>query len=426
MLVSLFLVGCARLADVEDNPKPTQTQTTRAHTKYRLRHHPWGWSVEAQIRGLDAGTKVCAPAVGQRAGEALRWVEPADIHWDASGCFGALGGIWTARYEVEIQAASGRALAKLDPWTGDRGSLWIPGEALFLNVPGRELLLAEVAFLDDAGGSEGQVLSTWSTKNPHPKRVEIEGQRALLRSALWWVPAEQTLWRSDGGDVVWVGPDLGADTREIWKASWEDAKTLAGWFGAQWVPGREARGQLHIFVLEVAEGLEAAEGLARRGGVVLRVPKTWLGSDPEQTRQRRWLLAHEIFHRYNGESLYFSESASKAERAKGRAFTEGMTSYVAVLAMAQLGWLDAAETEALLMRLTIPVAGQEREGSAYSEGVAQSWTLDKALRQRSNGQRSVQGFWILLSRLPAYWERPLALSELDQWLTRYGGVGWGE
>ena len=156
----------------------------------------------------------------------------------------------------------------------------------------------------------------------------------------------------------------------------------------------------------------------------MRVPGGWLGGDAEQTRQRRWLLAHEIFHRYNGESLYFTEGTSKAARAKGRAFTEGMTSYVAVLALVQLGWLDAAGAEALLMRLTAPMEGPDGEGSAYSEGVAQSWALDKALRERSGGQRSVQGFWVLLSRLPTYWERPLALSELDQWLTRYGGVGW--
>jgi predicted metalloprotease with PDZ domain len=177
--------------------------------------------------------------------------------------------------------------------------------------------------------------------------------------------------------------------------------------------------------LEVVEGMEVAEGLARKGGVVLRVPSGWLSRDAEQTRQRRWLLAHEIFHRYNGESLYFAEGAPKTARARASAFTEGMTSYVAVLALAQLGWLDAAETEALLVRLTAPTGVREGEGSAYREGVAQSWALDKALRERSGGQRSVQGFWVLLSRLPAYWERPLALSELDQWLTRYGGVGWG-
>jgi hypothetical protein len=384
--------------------------------RYALHEAPWGWRVEAQVPAMRKGAKVCAPALGQRGGEALRWVAPPldAFTWDDAGCTALPDALaeqpWLAVYEVEVrEAPQARWLSRLDPWRGARGGLVVAGESLFLAFPEREGMGAVVAL---EGPSE--VLTTWSAARPHPREVRLEGQRDLLRSAVWRLGPEQGVWRGEMGGVVWVGP-RGWE----WGEALAEAAALVDWLDAHWVPGR-ARDDapLQVWILEILEADVpapkadwAGDGLARRGGVLLRVPSGWL--ERPQATWRRWLLAHELFHRDNGESLYFSD----ADGLAARWFTEGMTSYVAAQVLVQLGWLDRAGEEALLSALAAPSSDD-----AYTDGVARSRALDQTIRARSEGKRSVQGFWVFLSGMPALWDRPLSAAEVSRWLASYGGV----
>jgi hypothetical protein len=402
-------LGCAA------TPKHTATVADAGarQVRYRLQEAPWGWQVEVDVPPMKRGEKVCAPAIGQRGGEALRWVSPPldAFTWDDAGCAplpdSLAGARWRAAYEVEVSpSAQARWLSRLDPWRGPSGGLMVAGESLFLAFPEREAMTATVAI-----EATSEVLSTWSAQRPHPPQVEVDSQRALLRSALWRLGPGEEVWRGDAGAVVWVAPKGFA-----WAEALTEAAALIDWLDAHWVPGRGSeRAPFQVWVLEAdvpsPQADWSGDGLARRGGVMLRVPTGWL--DPRRATWRRWLLAHEIFHRDNGEALYFND----ADGGAARWFTEGMTSYVAAQVLGQLGWLDRAGVDALLLALASPSTDD-----AYTEGVTRSLALDQALRARSDGRRSVQGFWVFISAMPALWERPLTAAEVSQWLTSYGGL----
>ncbi|MCL2325685.1 MAG: hypothetical protein FWC40_04210, partial [Proteobacteria bacterium] len=164
---------------------------------------------------------------------------------------------------------------------------------------------------------------------------------------------------------------------------------------AEWMPAKLPP-QMSVFVFYAPHDADHVEGFARPGGIVLQFGRAGMG----HAQRRRVLVAHELFHLFNGEQLHFS----KADYESAAWFREGLTQYMAILALRELGllsprqFLDIVSVAASTL-LTQPDAhrtAESRSTMPYHRGFFLSWAIDSQWQSAKTG-RSWAGFWRALS-----------------------------
>src|SRR5690606_649673 len=99
--------------------------------------------VEVTLPAAAAGATVCAPALGNRRGEAMEWGgawadgEPAAIIWQRDGCFVLPDEVeqFRATYRLRMRAGAYPAWRAMSLSPVTRASLMVfPGESVFIEV----------------------------------------------------------------------------------------------------------------------------------------------------------------------------------------------------------------------------------------------------------------------------------------------------
>lgn len=400
---------------------------SRVHYHLELLDAADGWSVTARFPPRLSTRRMCIPAFGTREGERLEWqrVETERgveaVAWDNSGCFDAPE--FDSWLEVAYRARTGLSdapawrVSSLSPrrWT-DRSMVLFPGEALFVELvdPVSRALPATVSVeipdpwtlattLDEATGER------WRAKDAD----------SLLSSALW-ASAGELRHDSSVGTRIWIDPDVSdispsqvlVETRCL-------SGQLEHWRGRS-VTEQPTPPEAALLVLDAPWGRDARDGFARRGGAVLQV-----GVDTaNDTTEFRTLVAHELFHRINGQEIEYASDDFEATTW----FREGATSYVALLSLAHAGLLSADGVTSVLAEhasayLASPaladtsIGGDVRRRFEYDRGVMLALALDVTLRELSDGERTLAGFFAYLVHGTA--SGPLTSGELEGRLNRY-------
>lgn len=401
---SSLLTGCGS-ANTHDRPRPTPLSAPEVI--YTLHPEPerGRWAVEALLPTSNESLWFCAPAIGTRSGERLSWIgfdderaNDAASRWDEEGCFELPAAVLSRplrlKYHVGTrpELRSAWRVSSLTP-SATSEQLIFPGETLFpelRHLPPKTTFKVALSPI-----ARARMASTLSEQSPHPAELRLIEQSHLLQSLFWWqAGVEHRSISLSHGDSASISIDPALDG--------VDPELLAAEVGClastlrQWAPGQSPT-PLSVLVIKAGWDQDAADGFARRGGAVLQ-----LGPRALKDRRRRLiLLAHEIFHRYNGESLRFDPELYD-ETAW---FREGVTSYVALMALWQSGLFDR-ET---MLEVLAEHASSYQNGQAsgwrglerrrpYDRGVLLALALDSGLHRSSQGQRSLQGFWRSLSR----------------------------
>lgn len=434
LFAGVALVGCVSGRAVVSGERAARADVARY--TLTLLEDGSGWQVEAELPPRLSKASLCAPALGTRRGESLEWLgveadgEAAALAWDARGCFVAprFAGHLRLRYRARVEPARApawRAISLSPHAEPALAGVVFPGESLFIDVEDA-LLTRLVAARVEVEVLPGLVLATTLSEATAPadsgRRVfEAADIKALQRSVVWAAPALERVARD--GLAVTLSPRLTELDPEALHARAQClAAQLDGWVSSAPVAPGE------LLVLHAGWDQAARSGLALAGGAVLQVgPAT-----ARDAKALDSLLAHELFHRYNGGAgLQYLDSEHDATTW----FREGATSYVAALSLVHAGLAGEAEFVSLLEGhargyLANPArsATDERRAPAtalerlsYDRGVLLSLALDLLLRDVSGGRRSLRGFFQYLSR-SSWWQQPMTNRALQSALEGYAGV----
>jgi len=397
----------------------------------RLDEQGEGFFVEAVFPPGLALERLCSPSLGNRAGESLEWrgleneTGSIPLSWEDDGCFTIprQRGEVAARYHVATLSRDRPAwqAVSLSPYA-DADRLVFPGEVVFLELDGRDAAAqvpSQVSIFDSDGTPLALgVHDVHSTLKKSEDAWLAPNNEVLIRSLLWLEDAAVcTAVDGELGRMNLVvsgglaAPELAAETAQL-------VHSLE-----QWAPTRSASLEL-LALLPARWDRSARSGFARRNGIVLQVGQDAL-ADPEVFRS---LLSHELFHLYNGESLFYSEE----DYAATTWFREGTTSYVSAVALVQSGLGDEASFMKKLAEhasnyLLNPVRRDAKASELdwrrmpYDHGVLLSLALDLILRDVSGGTRSLQGFWRYFAE-SRYWKWQQTNETLLFALNQYSGV----
>ncbi len=420
----LVCLGCRHAAD--DAPLHAHGQVTY-HLEADLA--AGSWEVRAYLPPDFAGVRICLPAIGHRAGESFHlhgmWIaeRAAMVRPDPSGCFSlpATPEPITLHYQVAVhpQPRPAWRVTSLSPQS-HAGFLFFPGESLFLEVAQRHeaaRLPTRVAITPLPEGLG--MASTLAVEDHH---LLAPNNRHLLRSILWIEEglALLTLPHPTAQLNVAVAPAF----TQVPERLLEDITTLVSALHC-WAPQRTPP-HMAILLLPAQWDLGARIGFARQGGVVLQVGSAALNDRIQQAR----LIAHEVFHLYNGEGLECAPDAWEQTEW----FREGMTNYVAALVVAQSGIGTPADFLAQLAEhASAYLLNPARSGHSateldwarlpYDHGVLLSLALDLMLRDISQNQRSLRGFWRHLATSVS-WEQAHDNRSLRQAFSAYAGTSF--
>lgn len=131
-------------------------------------------------------------------------------------------------------------------------------------------------------------------------------------------------------------------------------------------------------------------GFARPNGIVVQLGR----KSAAHPAQRRILIAHELFHLFNGENLLFAPS----EYEKTSWFREGMTQYIAIQTLRKLSLIDDSQIAAWITDAYRRNASKTSPGDdfAYYYGYLVSLAIEQQWRLRQTSL-SLLGFWQWLS-----------------------------
>jgi predicted metalloprotease with PDZ domain len=144
--------------------------------------------------------------------------------------------------------------------------------------------------------------------------------------------------------------------------------------------------------------IDRGRGVGRRGGFVVEIP-----ADQPVDDKAMLLLAHEAFHLWNGHHLT-PESASEKQT---RWFKEGVTHYIALKVLANLGFFSRAD---VLRELSLAASTYQRNPAArgqtssktdrarlpYDKGMLLAVALDATLLSESQGSVGIESWMRVL------------------------------
>ncbi len=167
-----------------------------------------------------------------------------------------------------------------------------------------------------------------------------------------------------------------------------------------------SRSDVTVYVTTTPESTsEALRGMGRRGGFVLELPVSTQqphAPNPKIDEQTLILIAHEAFHMWNGHELV----ADPAHEQKTRWFKEGLTHYIALQSLRELGLIDEqtlldelAKSAALYEtnlehRTQTSTTSTENARFPYDHGIMLALALDAAIHELGGPQDTLND-WII-------------------------------
>lgn len=156
-----------------------------------------------------------------------------------------------------------------------------------------------------------------------------------------------------------------------------------------------------FLVTVVPTGARATPQSLSIGGTALRnslalslAPGTLLDSDPEHRAQVLELVAHEVFHAWNGNEIEATDAW----------FSEGFTEFFASRLLRRAGLIDDARWASALDRElrslwlapvpSGPADDESLQASAFHRGIVVALVLDEEIRRVSGDRRSIDDFFL--------------------------------
>ncbi|MBQ9244451.1 MAG: hypothetical protein IJ165_14735 [Proteobacteria bacterium] len=415
-IISLFLPVLASAQEIyrteplpEDAALPDRYEITVDAARGALR-------VRAQLSHIAREETVCLPAFGQRFGETLQIVQirtdqnvPMVAKLDRAGC---ISRVTAARCDFEYELI----MSELPPdrfWLPSELSpsrngkmLVFPGESLFIergaNETSTHASLTDVRVTD--GGQIVTTLAPVLTPNGPANTQDFEAQSHYELTRSFWAFQVPKLLAASSEDLTWqlaFDPLYQTDIADIER----ELSQILGFYSDLMRTKTPTR--IAIFLFDIPFDAHYTHGFARQGGIVLEMGR----KAARDKRARRILMAHELFHLYNGENLRF-ENKSFAQTAW---FREGMTQYIALTALLSLG---LASRDDLYLWMSLSLSKQKpgvydpyHHGFFLSLAIEQQW-------QRYQSGLSMPGFWRFLSLSPN-WNEHQSNTTLQALLAQY-------
>lgn len=405
-------------------------------------------AVSAELQSVVSDEKVCLPAFGQRFGENLSIQKMQTesspkivLNVDNAGCFvGLNANLFRIQYTLQMaQLPPGHywLASKLSPYAAN-GYLAFPGESLFLeryvgrnSKPKRATTVTvygkrTISTLQTPPSIDGMERLKDDKNRPSHQSHQSIGNSERIPQLFWastpeeltrsfWTFGNASVVRANTGSTEWT---IFADSQ--WQAPLsaiesEISRILSHY--AEWIPDRTSK-QIAVFLFHAPFDADYRHGFARAGGIILQMGR----QAAARSRDRRILMAHELFHLYNGENLRFDE----LEYAKTAWFREGMTQYIAIHALLTLKLLSQNQHHEwisdALTRQSIP--HEPNPDDAYFQGYFLSMAIEQQWRLFQTPY-TLMGFWQWLSHQP-YWGLRYGNAGLQSILSSYSAFDFGD
>ncbi len=390
-------------------------QITRLAQSHRVHVH-------AKIQHIQPREKICLPAFGQRYAErfTLNGIFNAEkqnikIEFDAFGCADNIAeNTVVFDYTLMLQPIDDFHLwvaGSLSPVLKNNFAAY-PGETLFIERNASACTQIDIV-------SQNKNDKVFTTIPDNGAYQDQEGVRFLVNRAFdltrsfFAFGALKRIEVSGATDIsIAIEPDMDAYASLILK----DVLAIVGIYQV-WMPARMPS-HISIFAFENAFDLQHASGFARPNGVVLQ----WGHKAVLNTAERRWLIAHELFHLFNGEQLHFE----RADYQKMTWFVEGTTQYLALKAIRTLGLIHEKQYLVILSDIVNQMVDvyqlsvderQNIQNKPYLDGFFLSWMIEQQWLQYQTGL-SLEGFWAFLAQTTD-WHEPKNVAWMKNQLESY-------
>ncbi len=382
--------------------------------------------VSATLKNLEDHEILCLPAFGQRYAEKFTLISIKDTNeqlvqakFNQSGCTQLSKATYSLQFNYSLSLDP---LDQTHTWVASSLSplhtedyLAFPGESLFVerSTSTHHLTNVDIHFNDPT-----QSLIATSTL---PSQVALETEQSfwaqdkfgLLRSYFVFGHIKPIEAVSEHSKVSIVLDRAFSVYAPVFLR--ESLSILE--FYQNLMP-EKAPESLSLFIFPSKHDAAQISGFARPNGIVLQLGKDHSAYIPE----RRLLLAHEIFHLYNGEQLHFAQS----DYENSAWFREGSTQYIALKTIRELDLINQRQMLDLVGNFTTqmaesthksPVARDNSPSTPYLDGFFLSWLIDQQWSQVST-QLSMLNFWRFLAK-SADWKSEKTIEWLQIALEEY-------
>ena len=299
--------------------------------------------VDAILHEFQPSEKICLPAFGQRFGEKFDHLQilglndkPMNLSWDPYGC------VVFPYYESKLKFHYELSISELPEghyWQASGLSAYhkgeliaFPGESLFIErgADNSKTASLETIVSVTTVHSKTQVFSSLKhdkSSGTDPSVFRAHHPYELTRS--YWTTGMTYMLSSSSGMMSWLiavapGWHTGISTVE------REFRSILDEYDRM-MPGRTPE-TFTIFLFPADFDANYQHGFARPGGLVVQMG-TKSSLDPDS---RRVLIAHELFHLYNGESIQYDMS----DYVNTAWFREGVTQYIAYHTLLSLGMIS--------------------------------------------------------------------------------------
>ena len=378
-------------------------------------------SVRAELRDIAKAEKLCLPAFGQRYGESLSHPrvldtsgKPVAVKFDAAGCLNQLeASSLVFQYVVSMAALpQGRfwVASELSPYY-DGSSLIFPGESLFIERDASASVNGvQGARVELIGG--GQTVTTLKLSDQSGEYPIYSARDKFELTRSYWAMGTSRVVVASSGQMTWT---LAVDPK--WQTNVNvmerELTQILSYYG-NLLPLKTPQ-RLSIFLFSLPFDAHYSHGFARHGGIVLQMGQ----SAASQGAARRVLMAHELFHLYNGEGLRFSPK----DYAGTAWFREGMTQYIAFKSLLTLGLISHEQfqewmTSSIVRTMSAKQHGQLHKADfAYHHGFFTSLAIEQQWALHHTGY-NLENFWYFLSQHKA-WNALQTNASIRELLTAY-------
>lgn len=320
-------------------------------------------------------------------------------------------GMIELRYEVDYERLRLRGWpAPREAASADSSHLALVGRSLFVTTPGAGA--GEVAFMLPHGW---RAVTAWSPK---------QGARATFRFA---APEELlenlcVLTRGATDDVAVGDFRLHVVAMGPWQSSRAEVRRVLEPVVRRFVAVMGVAHPVDYLVVLLPQADSGGESYRSSFALTVETP-------PSAATRTAWgkVIAHEIFHLWNGWQLHGEDYAST------QWFQEGFTEYAAMSAMVRTGlmspeeFLDQLSTHLQNYRrltTTLEAIGGRKGPPLYGGGALTAFAWDVMIREATSGRRSLADFWGEFLRETQGGERAYAWPDVRAALTRVAPLDW--
>lgn len=370
--------------------------------------------VSAQLDDIQTGEKLCLPAFGQRYGESLSNVAfSTALPIDDSGC---------SLPDQNLKKLHVAYTLTMQPLP--HGCFWLPselsphhnGNTLIFN--GESLFIERIDKTKTNQSSKTDIhispplpiISTLTrdhTSTDAPFRADSAFE---LNRSYWALNASPITIANTDRQILTLFTDTPARfSLPIFQR--EIAQILHHY--QQEIPQKSPK-HIAVFIFNAPFDADYKHGFARPNGIVLQMGK----KAASRAADRRILLAHELFHLFNGENVRF-DPRNYAQTAW---FREGVTQFIAIKTLLQLHYLTRDQ---ILEQLSNSLQNAPSiNDDPYTHGLFLSLAIEQQW-QRFHTPFSLLGFFRFLSLSP-HWQTALNNPLLKSLLQQYSHFNFDE